>query len=241
MTVFGFKPVFEALEDTRLILDKLLISKKLKGERIDKLIALAEARGLSYQRVAAEEVSKLSKHPKEDQGLALDVEAKKMQAAESFFQGTVSEHCHILAVDAISTPGNLGLIIRSAVALGIDALLLPRKGTAKLSPLVIKASAGLAFHAPLLKCEHLSDVLPLAQAAGFHIYGMDASGSNLYSSDFAPRSIFIMGNESEGLQNSKSFVQDYLSIPMSSDAESLNVACAASVLLGELARRKLSK
>ena len=240
ITVFGFKPVLEALEDEALSIEKLLLAQNLKGDTVKQVERLARQRGILVQRVPAAEVSRLSKHPKEDQGLAMDILAPRMRAASAYFEEAAAlPSAMLLALDGVTTPGNVGLAIRTATGLGVDGLILPRKGTAKLSPLVIKASAGVVFKAPLLKCEQLAEVLPLAKKAGFRIYGMDAQkGQNLFKVEFAPKSIFILGNETEGLQQSSQWVDEWLAIPMSAGVESLNVACAASVIAAETLRRR---
>lgn len=73
------------------------------------------------------------------------------------------------ALDGITNPQNLGMIIRPAAAGAIDGILLPRKGTAALGPLVIKASAGTLYRAPLLLCASLPEALKRCQEHGAQV------------------------------------------------------------------------
>lgn len=242
LTVYGRKPVVELLEDPEMPpADKVWLDSRARGEFERQVEQLCARRGIVLHRVAAEQVSHYSKNPKQDQGIAADVLLPQMLAAEDYWEQAPERAC-LLALDGITTPANLGLIIRTATGLGIDGLVLPRHGTSSLNPLVIKASAGVIFKSPLLKCEKLVPALLQAKAAGFVLYGLagQARRSLFDPAPLAPRSLFVLGNESQGLSpQTLQLIDHNLSIPMANGVESLNVACAAAVLCGELARRKL--
>lgn len=239
LTVYGRKPVLELLAQPQLSIAKVVIARKAKGDIIKQILAACEERQVSVLRLEAEEVSRLSKHPKQDQGVAADVHTPYMDDALKTFEGELPEHCAFLALDGITTPANVGLIIRTATALGLDGILIPRKGSAKLDAFVIKASAGVVFKSRLLKCERLTPVLRKAKEKGFAIYALSGEqGSTIYKADFAPRSIFVLGNESAGVSEGiEALTTAHFSIPMANKVESLNVACAAAVVCSEVLRR----
>jgi 23S rRNA (guanosine2251-2'-O)-methyltransferase len=130
------------------------------------------------------------------------------------------------------------MIIRTASALGMGVIL-PLKGSSKINPLVVKASAGVVFKSKILKCETLTHALKAAKSCGFSVYGLAGEeGRNIYRAEFKKSAIFVMGNESEGVgEQHRALIDEWLTIPMALGVESLNVACAATVVGSEWMRR----
>lgn len=140
----------------------------------------------------------------------------------------------VLLLDSVHNPANVGMILRAGVAAGIDGIVVPTRGTADIGPIVIKASAGVAFRAPILRVETSADAAAMLSDSQFAVIGLDAGGEDLYDADLPDRVVYVMGNEASGL----SVETDYnVAIPLASDVESLNVATAAAVLCFELVRR----
>ncbi|MCH2021251.1 MAG: RNA methyltransferase [Saprospiraceae bacterium] len=241
LTVYGRKPVLEVLEDNKVNVAKLFLNKKAKGDIIKKIIEACQHRGIEVQRVTHDQVAHISKNPKQDQGVAADIHTPQMDDANRFFELNEDKNLQLIAIDGITTPSNVGMIIRTCTALGIDGIILPRKGSAKLNALVIKASAGVVFKSTILKCDTLNPILMVAKNLGYTIYGLSGEkGYNIYKEEFANKSIFVMGNESIGVShNTETLLSKHLSIPMAKNVESLNVACAATVVASEIMRRKM--
>lgn len=239
LTVYGRKPVLETLLQPHLEIDKVLLARKAKADIIDRIEMACANRGIPVHRVSPEEVSRLSKHPKQDQGAVADVCTPHMDDALRVLNEPLPDRCYLLALDGVTTPANVGLIIRTATALGMDGIVLPRKGSAKLDAFVIKASAGVVFRSSIWKCERLTPVLKRALELDFEVYALSSEqGMDLYTTPFAERCIFVLGNETQGVTpQTEQLVTRHLSIPMANGVESLNVACAAAVVLGEARRR----
>jgi 23S rRNA (guanosine2251-2'-O)-methyltransferase len=110
---------------------------------------------------------------------------------------------------------------------------------ADLGPLVIKASAGVAFTAPIRRAATAGEAVDRLRADGFTVYGLAAGvGRSLFDpAPLASRAAFVLGNETDGVRVP---VDGTVSIPMAGEVESLNVAVAAGVLCFELVRRRLS-
>jgi 23S rRNA (guanosine2251-2'-O)-methyltransferase len=89
----------------------------------------------------------------------------------------------IIALDGVTNPQNLGMIIRSCAAGKIDAILLPTKRAAQISPLVIKASAGTLFKMPIIKTDNLLETLKLFQHSGASLYALAASAKESYKNE----------------------------------------------------------
>ena len=240
ITIFGRNPVLEALNDPALAIDKVLVAHGAKGDGVAEIIALAKDRRIRLHRVAYPEVVRLSKSPAQDQGVVADVRAPAMETAERWFARLdPAAPVRVLALDGITTPANVGMIVRSAVAAGMDGILLPRRGTSGINPLVIKSSAGTIFRARLLRCERLEDALGLAQTHGVAAIGLEANGgATLFDGALPRRGIYVVGNESLGLSPEiRSRLDGTLQIPMAGAIDSLNVAVAASLLCFETLRR----
>jgi 23S rRNA (guanosine2251-2'-O)-methyltransferase len=245
LTVYGRNPVLEVLQMPGIEVDKIWIEKKAKGEHIQEILEMCRLRRIEPYFTTAQEVAFLSKNPNQDQGVAADVLVPEMNDWGAYLeiinaQNTVQQG--IIALDGVTTPANVGLIIRTATGMGMDGILIPRKGVSSLNPLVVKASAGVIFKSRLLKAEQLKQGLLLAKEAGFTIYGLGLvkGAEDLHKlADLAPKSIFVMGNESEGISPQIApLIDKWLIIRMFSEVESLNVACATAVVCSEWARRK---
>jgi 23S rRNA (guanosine2251-2'-O)-methyltransferase len=244
ITVYGRKPVLELLEMEDISIAKIFMAHKSKGDIIKDILQLCKKRGLEPSWVSPEEVSRISKNPNQDQGIAADVLSEKMDNAVHYFSNfdTAQKSSAWLALDGVTTPANVGMIIRSATALGMGVIL-PLKGSSKLNPLVVKASAGVLFKSELLKCETLKEAFTEAKKKGFKIYGLAGEeGRNIYEFPFQNHCIFVMGNETEGVSESlRAMIDGWITIPMSNEVESLNVACASTVVASEWTRRMKTK
>ncbi len=147
----------------------------------------------------------------------------------------------LLLLDGIQDPGNLGTIIRSAVAFGIDTIVLSEDCVDLYNPKVIRSTQGMLFHVPIVR-SNLMEVIDEFQQKGYPLYATNVSyGKDARSLTFEERQKYMlcMGNEGNGVREE---ILDkatfYLSIPMKEEVESLNVAIATSILLYELGRTK---
>lgn len=235
ITIFGRKPVLEMVLDETLEIDKILISKKAQGGLLRQIEQIARKRGILCKRISAQQVTRISKHGRQDQGIVADVLAPNMLPVEEFFAelgDKPDERIQLLAIDGVTTPANVGLMIRSAAGAGMSGVILPRKNTAGLSPMIVKASAGTIFKIKLLRCHELSEVFPLAKTHNIKLVGLDASSpNNLFTATALNRAIYVLGGESQGLSpETRKAITHSLRIPMSNEVESLNVACAATLV-----------
>lgn len=231
LTLYGRKPVLEVLDDPDASVARVFVSQRARGGAVEQILRRAQARGVPVERVTSERVSRISKRPKQDQGVAVDVEAPAMRSLESFLEAP-PERAALLALDGVTTPANVGMILRAATVLGLEGVIVPRRGVPAIGPLVIKASAGVAFRAPILRCERLEDGLSDAKMAGFCVYGLaDAGSEDLAEVTVRPRSVFVLGNETEGLSDAVAPLLDArVRIPMAREGDSLNVATAAAIV-----------
>jgi 23S rRNA (guanosine2251-2'-O)-methyltransferase len=222
----------------------VFVSERAHGDAVEAIAAAAARRGVPLERVREEMVTAVSRNGRHHQGVAADVVAPGLQSLGTFLERHAHGRGHrasVLVLDGIHNPANVGLIIRSATAAGLDAVVVPRRGTAELGPLVLKASAGVAFRAPLVRCDASADAVAELGAARFEVIGLDAGagGESLFDATLPERAAYVVGNESTGVSAAVTDLVDrWLRIPLSGGVESLNVANAATLLAFEVARRR---
>jgi 23S rRNA (guanosine2251-2'-O)-methyltransferase len=237
ITVYGRMPVVEVLSDAALTVDKVVVADNARGGNLDRILRLAGDRGVQVDRASAHRVKVLAGNGKHDQGVIADVVAPGLRNLDEYAVEAGPE-ARVVVLDGVTNASNVGMIIRTATAAGVTVVL-PSAGTAALGPLVIKASAGVAYRASLVRCRRSIDAVRRLRDAGFTTYGLEAVGDDdLWGTDFAGRCAFVLGNETEGLGDEVSTLMDRMvAIPMDGGVESLNVSAAAAVLCFELVRR----
>jgi 23S rRNA (guanosine2251-2'-O)-methyltransferase len=231
LTIYGRNAVMEALEDEVVTIHKLHLSKSNKDAAVlEEMKAIAKKRAIEVAYHDKQSLSRISKNAKQDQGVALDIVLEHFGDEESF----KNDHktYRIIALDGVTNPQNLGMIIRSCAAGNIDAVLLPTKGAAQISPLVIKASAGTLFKMPLIKTTNLKKTLESFKKEGADIYTLSSHASRSYKEqNYSAKTIFVLGNESDGVSKGvEAICNESIAIPMQRGVESLNVAVTASLL-----------
>ena len=241
LTVYGRKPVLEALGDPDLRVDKVILADTARGPAAAEIQRAAKAAGVPVQRASAHRVKVLAGNGKQDQGVLADVVAPRMRALAAALDDR-RPPARLLLLDGITTPANVGMILRTATAAGLAGVIVPRRGVAALDPMVVKSSAGVAFRAPMLRCGSAREAAEMLVEAGYSLFALGASApTSVFDVGLPQRSAFVLGGETEGVGEAVAeLVTEWVSIPMPGDVESLNVSAAAAVLSFELVRRGVS-
>jgi 23S rRNA (guanosine2251-2'-O)-methyltransferase len=244
ITVYGRKPVLEALTDPALTVDKIITADNARGDSLSAILSAARARGVPVQRASAHRVKVLAGNGRHDQGVLADVIAPAMRPLADYLEELADlpadTPCALLVLDAVTNPANVGMVLRSATAAGLDGVVMPRRGVPAIDPLVIKASAGVAFRARVLRAATAAEACALLKAAGIRVLGLTSGAPTSLLHDPLPeRLALVLGNETEGLSEEvRGQLDGTVSIPMRGGVESLNVASAAAVASYELLRRR---
>ena len=228
ITLYGRNVVIEVLQDDNIAIHKLHMSSSNKPDgAIKTILELAKKRGIEVAYHDKSALSRISKNAKQDQGVAIDIIASSYQSANEIKK---LKSFKLLALDGIQNPQNLGMIIRSCAGGYVDGVILPKKNSAKISPLVIKASAGTLFKLPIYYCNTLDEILKELKETKIYLLSSHAKNS-IYDIKKSERSIFVLGNESDGVSKEvEKLCNDSISIPMNRGVESLNVAVTASLI-----------
>jgi 23S rRNA (guanosine2251-2'-O)-methyltransferase len=234
LTIYGRKPALEALQDERLQCHALhLALNNRESAIINQLKEQAARRGIPVREHSRPELARISKNGKQDQGVAVDIVCPTFTTLDDYLPSLHQAPARrLLALDGISNPQNLGMIIRSAAAGGVDGIIWSRRGNAALGPLVIKASAGTLYRAPLVTCTDLPKALRECRASGAVICTLAADAPlSLFEHRPTSHCVYVLGNETEGVSTGvRKLADTALSIPMANGVESLNVAVTASLI-----------
>ena len=225
----------EALQDNRLSPSRLHLADSNKpGGIVGQIEELAKTREVDVQVHARQALSRISKNGKQDQGVALDLFCPEFDSLDNFFDAEVHSSNEFKAVllDGITNPQNVGMIIRSCCAAGINAIFYPKRSVSALGPLVIKGSAGTLFNAPIIQCEDARLTAQSLQARGFDIAVLDSHAeTSLFDFKQAKPTVYVLGGETAGVDKAiKNSASISLRIPMTNNVESLNVAITEALV-----------
>jgi TrmH family RNA methyltransferase len=200
-----------------------------------KLLQKLERRNVKPIPVKSEEVKKLS-DTATPQGIICVVKIKEFSLNEFWSESSNI----ILALDAIRDPGNVGTLIRTADAFGIDGVILSSDTVELYNPKVVRSTMGSIFHLPIFNEVYLEKIIPKLKKRNFKIYGTDAKGGkDLEGLDCSGKICLLIGNEAEGLnKNLLNLSDEIVRIPIFGRAESLNASVAGGILLYEITKEK---
>ena len=236
--VYGRRPVLAVLEEGRP-LRRLFLVRGGHGDVIDEIIRRARDGGIPFDlldRAALDRTAAGGNH----QGVIAMMAARDYAAYDKVL-AAAGPHAFLLFLDNLQDPHNLGAILRSAHALGVDAAVLPRRGGVGLSSTVAKASAGAVDRIPVCRVGNLRRALDQARDAGLWITGLDPQGDRTFGDlDFTGPGGLVVGAESHGLRRLVREGCDFVArIPMGrAAAGSLNASVAAGVVLYEVFRQR---
>ncbi len=147
--------------------------------------------------------------------------------------GDTSPATSVVVLGELTDPQNIGAIIRSAVAFGVSAIIIPEHRGAGITNTVVKVSVGTIFSIPIVSASNINTALRDLKDLGFWVYGLEADGDTILNKEsFTRPSAFVVGNEGDGLRlKTREHCDTILTIPMSGPAESLNAATATAVAL----------
>ncbi len=235
----------EALECGDVSVERVAFARDLPGEFRQELTGACARVGVEPRKMTAEEVAQLSGDRRNDQGVAALISLKRVIEIDAFIESNkgsgAARPTRLMALDGVTNPQNVGMIVRSALAAGLSGMLWPTVGSPWVNGLVIKSSAATVYRCPIVPCGVLTEGLIEFQRAGFRIIGLDARGERVTSLfDHHPphRVIYVVGSEAEGISaDVGDLLDERLAIPMASGVESLNAAVAAAVVAFGVSQR----
>ena len=239
--LYGKHALVEALLARPQIVQKVFLSKELEDDV--ELNSLLKKHSVSINTMKSE-VKRDIGFDAVHQGVIAVINTDKLYSTidEALGIASAKQNPCIVLLDELHDPHNVGAIIRSAVAFGASAILLPKHNQAPITGVVIKTSAGMVFRIPIVLIGNVNQTIRDLKEKGYWSYGLVMDGStNLRNAKFDSPTLFIVGNESVGIREKTLELCDIpLSIPMDPKCESLNAATAASIVLYEYSCTNLS-
>ena len=235
--ITGFHAVEEALEAGRA-LDRIVVARGRRGERIEAVVRLAQSRGVHVRFEDRQQIDRLT-GTREHQGIAALGAAKpSMELGDLLHRNTAQGL--IVLLDGVEDPHNLGAIIRTGLAAGANGVVIPERRSAGLSDTVERASAGALAHLPVARVKNLVRAMEEMKEAGYWLVGLDERAEKKHSDvDLKPSVGIVLGGEGAGLHDLTRKRCDFLvAIPTTGPVRSLNVSVAVGIMLFEVVRQR---
>ncbi len=238
--IFGLRAVIEALEAGKTV-DRILMRRELGGELAKELLETAARYDVPVQRVPLEKLNRVTM--KNHQGAVAylsPVEYYRLDRLipQFYDEGRVPL---VVVLDGVTDARNFGAIARSCDCGGVDAIVIPERGSASASSDAVKASAGALFYVPVCREKTVESAVRQLHDSGYLVIGASEKGAESYTKvDYTVPVAIVMGAEDTGISPEVMRRCDSLvSIPMLGDIGSLNVSVAGGVMIYEAVRQRL--
>ena len=149
------------------------------------------------------------------------------------------EKCVLVLLDHLEDPHNLGAIVRTVEASGVDGIILPKNSSVSVNETVMKTSVGTLYDVKICQVTNIKHTIDYLKKKGFWIYGASMEGVNYHDIDYGDKTCLIIGNEGNGLARIVRDSCDYIiSIPMKGKVNSLNASVATGIIIYEAINRE---
>ena len=231
--VYGINPVSELLNSEKRKCFCVYVAKNKKNSDLKKIEQVAKKKSVRIVFADTEEIGQKAK-TKEHQGVMAETEEYPYVPVRSLKSNL------IIVADGIQDPHNLGAIIRSSLLLGVTDLVIPEKGSAKVTAAVAKASAGSVEYMDISRVLSLSEFINERKSQGYKVYALEAGSSEeIDKVKFHSSAIIVIGGEGHGVRNSIIRKCDQvISIPIRSNfVGSYNASVAAALAIYEATKK----
>lgn len=241
----GRNAVTEALKSGRGI-NKLLLASGDKEGSIREIMALAKDRGIIIQTVERSRIETLAAGHRH-QGVLAYVAPVAYTELDEILERAEKKHQEqggapfLLLLDEIEDPHNLGALLRTADAAGVDGVIIPKRRSCPLSATVAKTSAGAVEYVPVAQVGNVVQTLKMLKEKGFWVAGADMDGQLYTDTDLTGSLVLVVGNEGHGIGRLTRENCDFIvQLPMVGKINSLNASVAGSVLMYEAMRQRMA-
>lgn len=240
--MFGRNAVKELLASGRDI-EKVFVQTGEREGSINLILGICAERHIPIIEAERSKLDSLSCGGHHQGVVAIAAERNYATLDEIFdYAEEMGEKPFIVILDGIEDPHNLGAIIRSAECSGAHGVIIPKRRAVGLTSTAAKASAGAIEHMRVAKVTNLASTIEELKERGLWLYAADMDGESYYDTDFSGGVGLVMGSEGFGISRLVKEKCDFVvSIPLYGNVNSMNVSCAAAVLMTEIARQKKRK
>ena len=224
MLIYAKQPIYYIINNYPNKIKTLYLAKELEKKEYSRLMRL----GFEIKRIPQEAAQKMSKNANH-QGFLAEVEDYELHPYKSFLNKEF-----ILVLSGLTDVGNIGAIVRSAYALGVDAIVVSGIKNLAIEP-VLRTSTGALYDMPLALEHNIHDVLNDLKTSGFCVYGADMGGTDIREVKLKQKRVLVLGSEGEGLTSRVvSKLDEVISIKMQHEFDSLNVSVAGAILMDRM-------
>lgn len=224
MLIYAKQPIYHVIKRHPKKIKTLYLAKEIDKKEYSTLMKM----GFNIKRIPSDAAGAMCKNASH-QGFLADIEDYKLYNYKDFL-----DFNFVVVLSALSDIGNIGAIIRSAYALGVEAVVACGVKSLPLEA-IIRTSTGALYDMPFAIENNIHDVLNDLKMSGFTTYGADMNGVDIRAVDVAKRRVLVLGSEGEGLsQRVISKLDKSVSIKMSHDFDSLNVSAAGAILMDRM-------
>jgi 23S rRNA (guanosine2251-2'-O)-methyltransferase len=232
--LYGLHAVTAALKGRRRRIDKVFVDNQRRDMAIQEIVSRAAQSGIAVEMVTSAHLQHLLGHS-HHQGVVALVEPLGFHTYSDVMASLSSGQrpCTILLLDEVTDAGNFAALLRSAVAFGVEIILLPRHRSVTLTPTVAKRSAGAVECVSIAQVANVARTLDDLKHEGFWVYGADMHATTPVSKvEWPDRLVLVLGAEGRGMRRLVRERCDALvHVPMRSGLDSLNVAVAGAIIL----------
>ena len=235
----GRNPIIEALKNNRPI-EKIMVNKTSKEGSIKKILAMAKENKVIIQEVDRHKLDEMSESHAHQGVIAITSDYRYYDLDEILdIPKEKGEDPFFIILDGITDPHNLGSIIRTADAVGAHAVIIPKRRSVQITPIVAKASAGAVEYLPVCKVTNIVNTIKTLKENGLWIAAVDMDGQTFYQQNLGGPLGLVVGSEGEGISRLVKQNCDFtVSMPMSGNVTSLNASVAGGILLYEVYRQR---
>jgi len=242
--IYGIHPVFEALRAARRDFFEVYIAKDKISKRLEKVIKITESLKIPVKSVKSYQLKSITGSDMH-QGIGIKASPYPLANISDIIDKPKLPNCDnfLLIIDNVLDPQNLGALVRTAVCVGVDGIIIPRKRSASPTPTVSKASAGALEHVFLAKTTNMANTIKDLRKKGLWIVGMDMDAEkSIYASDLTYPLAVVIGGEGKGIRPLiKKYCDFLISIPQAGQIDSLNASVAGAVVMYEVFRQRKYK
>jgi len=237
--IYGIHAVEEALRSRGRAFEYVAVARDRKDAKLQAVVAACREAGVAVRFEPREQLTRLAK-TQTHQGVVAVAAQKKYDDLESVLEARRGQWAFVLMLDGVEDPHNLGALLRTADAAGVDGVVIPERRAVGVNATVVKASAGASEHVPVAKVTNLARTLEEIKARNVWTVGLDERGGKSYDEiDYKMDCALVLGAEGHGLHEQVRKKCDFLvSIPMLGKVPSLNVSVAGAVVMYEVARQR---
>ena len=224
MLIYAKQPIYYLINHYPQKIKTLYLAKELDKKEYSRLMKM----GFEIKRIPNEAAVKMSKNANH-QGFLAEVENYKLQDYQTFL-----DKDFVIVLAGLTDVGNIGAIVRSAYALGADAIIVSGIKHLNIEP-ILRTSTGALFDMPLAVEHNIHNILNDFKMSGFSSYGADMGGIDIRKAEIVKKRVLVLGNEGEGLSaRVSSKLDNIVSIKMAHDFDSLNVSVAGAILMDRM-------